>query len=74
MQPPGPGGPDAAILRVRGRPEHAILRRHLIVPAASHRGADGSRDPGEAVAAGLVTLVPAVRDQRLRNRPAAALP
>jgi dihydrofolate reductase len=31
------------------------------------------RDPGEGVAAGLVTLALAARDQRLRNRPAAAL-
>ena len=48
--------------------------------AASHRAqplpiwsAGGSRDPGEAVAAELVTLVPAAWDLRLRNRPAAAL-
>jgi len=31
------------------------------------------RTRGEVVAAGLVTLVPAARDQRLRNRCAAAL-
>jgi hypothetical protein len=48
--------------------------------AASHRAqslpicsAGGSRDPGEVVAAELVTLVPAARGQRLQNRLAAAL-
>jgi hypothetical protein len=48
--------------------------------AASHRAqplaicsAGGLRDPGEVIAAELVTLVPAARDLRLRNRPAAAL-
>ena len=61
-----------------------VLRSRPLVTgdcaAASHRArplpicsAGGSRDPGEVVAAGLVTLVPAARDLRLRNRPAAAL-
>jgi hypothetical protein len=35
--------------------------------------AGGSRDPGGVVAAERMTLVPAARDLRLRNRPAAAL-
>jgi hypothetical protein len=61
-----------------------VLRSRPLVTggsvAASHRAqplpicsAGGSRDPSEVVAAELVTLVPAARDQRLRNRPAAAL-
>ena len=61
-----------------------VLRSRPLVTGdsavASHRArplpvcsAGGSRDPGEVVAAGLVTLVPAARDLRLRNRPAAAL-
>jgi hypothetical protein len=47
--------------------------------AASHRAQSlpsvvrADRDPGEVVAAELVTLVPAARDQRLQNRLAAAL-
>ena len=53
----------------------------LLGPVArSHRAqplpiwsAGGSRDPGEVVAAERMTLVPAARDQRLRNRAAAAL-
>ena len=61
-----------------------VLRSRPLVTggsvATSHRAqplpicrAGGSRDPGEVVAAGLVTLVPAARDQRLRNRRTAAL-
>jgi hypothetical protein len=48
----------------------AASRRARPLPICS---AGGSRDPGEVVAAGLVTLVLAARDLRLRNRPAAAL-
>ena len=42
-------------------------------PGAAIWSVGGSRDPGEVVAAELVTLVPAAWDLRLRNRPAAAL-
>jgi len=53
-----------------GEYEQERSQRAQPLPVCS---AGGSRDPSEVVAAELVPLVPAARDQRLRNRPAAAL-
>ncbi len=52
----------------------SVATSHHAQPLLPICRAGGSRDPGEVVsAAGLVTLVPAARDQRLRNRRTAAL-